>query len=307
MDPCAGKDSRLVSDLNLPLLIGATTFLLVLVIFGISSEIKGIRTLRKAKALIGGGTEASIEELAGQASGLSRVSEAIIKFLPSWLKSRSETQLLRAGFYGLAPRSRLLLVEATLVFAYVLVLALQFSNNVSFLIVLVFGGLLVASPRMFLISRAKSRAKQMATELPNIVDLMLLVVSGGLGLTAALNKVVKKQNGLLVGELVRTLDDILLGIDRVTAFAGLAQRSGSQEVKRFADAIMKVDQLGVSLITVLRAQANEMRHRNRIVAREQAQKITVKILFPLILCFLPGLFIVVIGPAVINILGSLGL
>ncbi|MCF8529572.1 MAG: type II secretion system F family protein [Aquiluna sp.] len=236
---------------------------------------------------------------------LQRLAEASIRLTPKVLQDVTAQQLTRAGFYGGTPRLLLLSIEILLVLAFVLTLFTSFGQGPLTLLILIFGSLFVFTPRAFLLIQSEIRSNQLSRELPNLVDLMLLVVSGGLGLTAAMEKVVKTQTGLLAGELVRTLDDLKLGVNRVDAFSNLVERTGSSEVRRFADAIMKVDQLGVSLTTVLRAQAAEMRHRNRVEARERAQRISVKILFPLILCFLPGLFIVVIGPAVIDIISSL--
>jgi len=236
---------------------------------------------------------------------LQKLAEASIRLTPKVLQDVTAKQLTRAGFYGGTPRLLLLSIEILLVLTFVVTLFTSLGQGPLTLLILIFGSLFVFTPRAFLLIQSEIRSNQLSRELPNLVDLMLLVVSGGLGLTAAMEKVVKTQTGLLAGELIRTLDDLKLGVNRVDAFSNLVERTGSSEVRRFADAIMKVDQLGVSLTTVLRAQATEMRHRNRVEARERAQRISVKILFPLILCFLPGLFIVVIGPAVIDIINSL--
>jgi len=236
---------------------------------------------------------------------LQKLAEASIRLTPKVLQDVTAQQLTRAGFYGGTPRLLLLSIEILLVLTFVVTLFTSLGQGPLTLLILIFGSLFVFTPRAFLLIQSEIRSNQLSRELPNLVDLMLLVVSGGLGLTAAMEKVVKTQSGLLAGELVRTLDDLKLGVNRVDAFSNLVERTGSSEVRRFADAIMKVDQLGVSLTTVLRAQATEMRHRNRVEARERAQRISVKILFPLILSFLPGLFIVVIGPAVIDIINSL--
>jgi len=236
---------------------------------------------------------------------LQKLAEASIRLTPKVLQDVTAQQLTRAGFYGGTPRLLLLSIEILLVLTFVVTLFTSLGQGPLTLLILIFGSVFVFTPRAFLLIQSEIRSNQLSRELPNLVDLMLLVVSGGLGLTAAMEKVVKTQTGLLAGELIRTLDDLKLGVNRVDAFSNLVERTGSSEVRRFADAIMKVDQLGVSLTTVLRAQATEMRHRNRVEARERAQRISVKILFPLILCFLPGLFIVVIGPAVIDIINSL--
>ena len=296
-----------MTNLFLPGVLGATAFLMVIVFALIFRELGRLRRRALGRELIGPPPVTLVSVQQPEPSRAEKFTEFAIRFSPKWLQDVSTRMLLRAGFYGLLPRTVMFITESLSLVIYIFALSLEFPNRGVFFIIFFGGAAILIAPRLFLVVRSNQRAAKMARELPAVVDLMLLVVSGGLGLTAALNKVVKNKGGLLTGELVRTLDDLLIGVDRISAFSDLAYRTGSQEVRRFADAIMKVDELGVSLTTVLKAQANEMRHRNRIQAREQAQKITVKILFPLILCFLPGLFIVVIGPALINIFDSIGL
>jgi len=290
-----------------PIGLGAAVFLFVLVIAEITRLLAIINRRRLVRNLMGPPPLSINVVEEGLPSSPQKLIDFVIRISPKGLQEISKRQLLRAGLYGVRPRTVLFLTELTLFLLYISALISQLPNRGMFFIVLFLGALVLLSPRIGLKIRARVRASTMARELPGVLDLLLLVVSGGLGLTAGMKKVIVNNSGLLTGELTRTLDDLLLGVDRETAFTDLANRTGSPEVRRFADAIMKVDQLGVSLTTVLLAQANEMRHRNRIEAREQAQRISVKILFPLILCFLPGLFIVVLGPALIDIFASIGL
>ena len=229
------------------------------------------------------------------------------RLMPKSVRTRSFIQLERSGFHATHALGDLALLELTLFILTVLVIssALAVDNALFILFSLTTGFLVVLSPRIFLYYRARYRLSKMTYELPNVVDLMMLVVSGGLGLTSAIQKVVENQSGILVSELSRTLEDLRLGISKIDAFAAFAKRNNSKEITRFANAIMKVDQLGVSLTLVLSAQSQEIRHKRILSARERAQRVTVKILFPLILCFLPGMFIVVIGPAVIDIIAAL--
>lgn len=291
---------------TISLLNGLATAVIVLAIGSVVNVYKVAKRRKRALELVGVSRVEFQVYKETPLTRLQKLAEATIRLTPKVLQEITGKQLTKAGFYGGTPRLLLLSIELLLVLAFVLTLLRTFGQGQITLWVVLIGPLGILLPRGYLLLQSQIRSKQLSRELPNLLDLMLLVVSGGLGLTAAMEKVVKTQSGLLAGELVRTLDDLKLGVNRVDAFSNLVERTSSSEVRRFADAIMKVDQLGVSLTTVLRAQATEMRHRNRVEARERAQRISVKILFPLILCFLPGLFIVVIGPAVIDIISSLG-
>jgi tight adherence protein C len=146
-----------------------------------------------------------------------------------------------------------------------------------------------------------NRAQQIGYELPEAIDLMYLSVSSGVSLNSAMQKVTENQSGAAAGELTRVLEEMRLGVSRAQAFRSLIERISQPDMVRFAEAMIKIDQLGISLTTVLEEQAREMRQRRRALAREKAQQVSVRILMPLVLCFLPGLFIIVLGPAVASI------
>ena len=111
--------------------------------------------------------------------------------------------------------------------------------------------------------------------------------------------------GPLAEELVRTLQDIAVGHPRREAYLSLADRAGVQDLRRFIRAVVQADQYGVSIADVLRrTQAREMRLKRRQRAEEKAMQIPVKVIFPLILCILPTLFIVLLGPAVMDMIAA---
>jgi tight adherence protein C len=157
------------------------------------------------------------------------------------------------------------------------------------------------APDLWIYDRGVNRAQQIGFELPEAIDLMYLSVSSGVSLNSAMQKVTENQSGPAAGELTRVLEEMRLGVSRADAFRSLVQRIRQPDMVRFAEAMIKIDQLGISLTTVLEEQAREMRQRRRALAREKAQQVSVRILMPLVLCFLPGLFIVVLGPAVASI------
>jgi tight adherence protein C len=114
----------------------------------------------------------------------------------------------------------------------------------------------------------------------------------------------RNGKGPLAEELVRTLQDIAVGQPRRDAYLALADRTGVQDLRRFIRAVVQADAYGVSIADVLRTQAQEMRLKRRQRAEEKAMQIPVKVIFPLILCILPTLFIVLLGPAVMDIVAT---
>jgi tight adherence protein C len=135
-----------------------------------------------------------------------------------------------------------------------------------------------------------------------VLDTLTISVEAGQGFDAALAQVVRNGRGPVVGEAARVLQEMRIGKSRVEALRALGTRTSLPELRGFAAAMIQAAELGVPVGQVLREQAREMRSRRRQHAEELAQKVPVKILFPTLLCFFPALFIVVIGPGIINII-----
>jgi tight adherence protein C len=153
----------------------------------------------------------------------------------------------------------------------------------------------------------KVEARQMAIQraLPDTMDLLTISVEAGLGFDAALAQVVKHVPGPLSEEISRMIQEIQLGATREQAFRHLGERSTVEELSSFVLAMIQADIFGISISRVLRAQAKELRTKRRQRAERTAMQIPVKILFPMILCVMPALFIVVIGPGAIRIAENL--
>jgi len=126
-------------------------------------------------------------------------------------------------------------------------------------------------------------------------------VEAGLSLNAAIAQVVQNVPGVLSSEFARMLQEIQLGVPRADSFRNLAERTDVEELNSFALAMIQADVFGVSIASVLRTQAQQLRIKRRQRAEAKAQQTPVKIVFPLILCILPALFIVIVGPGAIQI------
>jgi len=157
-------------------------------------------------------------------------------------------------------------------------------------------------PNILLYQRAYDRSQTIQRELPDALDLLVISVESGLGFDAALAQVARNTHGPLAEEFFRVLQEMQLGTGRSDAMRALADRTDVTDLRGFVTAMVQADAFGIPIANVLRIQAREMRIRRSQRAEESAQKVPVKILFPLIFCILPALFIVILGPAAIQIM-----
>lgn len=159
-------------------------------------------------------------------------------------------------------------------------------------------------PDLLLYSKGQERQKAMALELANTLDQMLISVEAGLGFESAMQRAGETGKGPLADELVRTLQDMQVGRSRREAYLAMADRSTIPELRSFVKAIVQADAYGIALSGVLRTQAKVMRVKRRQRAEEKAMKLPVAVLFPLLLFIFPVLFIVILGPAVLNVIDT---
>jgi tight adherence protein C len=157
------------------------------------------------------------------------------------------------------------------------------------------------APDAILGNRVEERKKEILRTLSDTLDLLTISVEAGLSLNAAIAQVVKNVPGVLSSEFARMLQEIQLGVPRSEAFRHLAERTDVEELNAFALAMIQADIFGVSIASVLRTQAQQLRVKRRQAIEARAQQTPVKIVFPLILCILPSLFVVIVGPGAIRI------
>jgi tight adherence protein C len=156
-------------------------------------------------------------------------------------------------------------------------------------------------PNIVLTNAVQRRQDQIRTALPDSIDLLTICVEAGLGFDAAVAHVSKNTSGPLADEFYRTLQEVQLGRSRNEAMRNLADRSNVPELRAFVLAMVQADIFGVSVANVLRIQAKEMRVKRRQLAEERAMKVPIKVLFPVLFCIFPALFVVILGPAVMRI------
>src|SRR3954453_10504852 len=168
------------------------------------------------------------------------------------------------------------------------------------------GALGYYAPNLWLYQKGHDRTEQMQRALPDALDLLSISVEAGLGFDAALAQVARNTDGPLAGEFARVLQEMQIGLGRSAALRALGERSTLPDLKAFTSAMVQADAFGIPVGQVLRVQSSEIRLKRRQRAEEQAQKVPVKIMIPLVLFILPCLFIAVIGPAAIGLMGIFG-
>jgi tight adherence protein C len=150
------------------------------------------------------------------------------------------------------------------------------------------------------------RQEELRRSLPDVLDTLTICVEAGQGFDAALAQVARNGKGPMAGEAARVLREMRIGKSRGEALRSMAARTTVGELRGFASSVIHASDLGVPVAQVLREQSREMRVRRRQRAEELAQKVPIKVLFPTLFCLFPALFVVIIGPGIINIVRTFG-
>jgi tight adherence protein C len=168
--------------------------------------------------------------------------------------------------------------------------------------VLVFAYIGFVGPTFWLRRFVNKRLKQIRKAMADVVDLVVLAIEAGLGFDQAVGEAVSKTTGPLTDELRRVLDEVRVGRPQSEAFRAMAQRVKMQELSLLVAAIDQAMKMGTGLAHALRLQAIEIRERRMAFIREQAGKLPVKMMLPLVLFIFPALFVVILGPAMVKMI-----
>ncbi|MFL5338270.1 MAG: type II secretion system F family protein, partial [Geminicoccaceae bacterium] len=175
------------------------------------------------------------------------------------------------------------------------------AGGVGLLLGVALGGVGFLAPDFVVGLRARKRRDLIRAQLPDALDLLAVSVEAGLGFDGALSKLTDNMDGPLTEEFGLTLNEIRIGESRQDALKKLSERCDTPEVSGFSRAIIQAEQLGISLGRILRVQATDTRLRRQAAAVEKAMKAPIKLLFPTVLFIFPAMFLVILGPAFLNL------
>jgi tight adherence protein C len=158
------------------------------------------------------------------------------------------------------------------------------------------------SPDAFLTFKIRARREAIRVQLPDALDVLAVSVEAGLGFDGAITKLTEHMEGPLIDEFALTLGEIRIGESRHEALKKLTERVPTQEVAAFVRSVIQADQLGISLGRILRVQGADSRLRRQAAAEEKAMKAPIKMLFPTVMFIFPAMFLVILGPALLNLM-----
>ncbi len=291
-----------------PVLASLLVFVLVVYIGILVTRRREAAAKRRALAMVTGYASSDVHEAIQAAKRQDSLLRTAVVGLGSSLmtakqRRRVERQALYAG-KSEADAADGIIIRKVLFGALGLVLGFLIGYSLGGNWWVAFPALTVFSffvPDILIYNEGLKRDEEMGKRLPDALDMLNLCVESGLSFQSAMAQVAANQEGPVAKEFGLALQEMQLGRSRGEALTAMAGRTRQDDVQRFVSAMLQVDKIGVPVATVLREQAKEMRAKRYARAREAAQKVPVKILMPLMLCFLPALFIIILGPAAYSI------
>jgi tight adherence protein C len=231
-----------------------------------------------------------------------------LRFTPTGWNTRAKKRLIRGGLHPRFDASswaavRLVSILVAIVLYFFTVGYVEGTQKL--FITFFFAILGIFGPEAILTRRIDDRKAAVEKDLPDVIDLLVISVEAGLGFEAALGRVVQNVPGELSDEFSRMLQETRVGVSRHEAMKSLAERTDVDDLNSFILSMNQADAFGVSISRMLRVQADEIRVRRRTRAQERAFAAPVKMVFPLVLCIFPSIFIVLLGPAMIQIFDTL--
>ncbi len=295
--------------------VGALAIATVLLVLSVAPRVRPLRGTARALAVIEEGYSQSGSRRRARARRTVQVS-------PQWLRTVSrrlspagtaaalQHRLDVAGNPGTWTPDRILAAKGIGLLA-VGVLGALYGLAITHSVGLTFLGLAVGAivgfyvPDLLLYNAGVRRQAKIQRAMPDSLDMLTICMEAGLGFDAALAQVARNTDGPLAAEFARALQEMQIGQARTDALRAMLARTTVPELRVFVAALVQAGELGIPIAKVLREQSGEMRIRRRQRAEEQAQKVPVKIMFPLVLCIFPALMVVIIGPGILRIAQAL--
>ena len=242
---------------------------------------------------------------------ISGIEARLMQFAPQELRNMMEQMLFRLGVQEQWSVKRLAagwVISVSLGFLLAMLIVyksdLQFSQQVALLALGVTAGAVV--PFMALQSAIRQRKAQLRRQLPEFLDFLCVSVQAGLSFDGAVAKIASRMKGPLIDEFRRMLRDMSLGMTRQRTLTQLAKRCDLEEIYLFTSSVIQAEHLGTSMSKTLKTQADNMRDRHRQAVRTAAMQAPIKIIFPMVFFIFPSIFVMVVFPAALSLLKSLG-
>jgi tight adherence protein C len=237
--------------------------------------------------------------------GIHRLAAITLRVNPKASVDSISKRLLAAGLQSRVSATQFLALKGGLALAGLVVMllfAVVTTPLAGFLLAPLAVGFGFFSPDAFLTFKIRARREAIRVQLPDALDLLAVSVEAGLGFDGAVTKLTEHMEGPLVDEFALTLGEIRIGESRHEALKKFTERVPTPEVAAFVRSVIQADQLGISLGRILRVQGADSRLRRQAAAEEKAMKAPIKMLFPTVLFIFPAMFIVVLGPALLNLM-----
>ena len=292
------------------LLLGAGVMILVANLGksrGSAAAIDQIQTYGYVAETTGGSEESAARRPLDSIAG--RVGDWTARRTGRFGDEKIREKLISAGMYGTTPRK---------ILGYQVICAIAFALLMLWLIPAMGGSIVFAiviaaaagvggwfAPTYYVELKRRKRMELIDKQMPDMIDLLVVTIEAGLGILASMRVGSESMSDPLGQELRLTLQEQRMGLSVGQAIESLGRRADAPNMRIFVRAITQGERLGVSIGTTMRNLSVEMRKRRRAIAEERAQKMPIKMLFPLIFFIFPALFIVILTPMIINILDAL--
>lgn len=231
-----------------------------------------------------------------------RLVGLLLRLTPESINLQYQTLIYQAGESKRLKPVTIIAVQLLIGFAAALILFVMmlFSENGNFALVIVGAGVGFYLPYSLIKTNGNKRRREIEQKLPDFLDILYISVEAGLGFYMALKRVTERRTDVLGMELKWALDDISKGKDRFEALREVYARTGVEDLNSFLTAIIQAEQLGTNIAKLLKTQSKMMRLKRRQRSEEAAMKLPIKLIFPIIFFLFPVIYIVVLGPAILN-------
>jgi tight adherence protein C len=278
------------------------------------ATIRRARTVERLSAIQEYGFSADVlspvslpqQSTSGITGYVSSIGEAVSSRFGGVREDELRAELMSAGMYSMSPRT---LLGYRVIAAVLLPIMVLLVGSISVVAVLVAGVAVVIGwmlPLVLVRRKARMRLNEIDRRLPDLIDILVVTIEAGLGFTGALRVATENIVGPLSDELRLTLQEQTMGLSVSEALAHMAARAKTPGMLSFVRAMAQGERLGISIGQIMRNLSVEMRKRRRKQADERAQKAPIKMLFPLVFLIFPAMFIVLLIPAVISLVNTLG-